>query len=129
MRWPNCLRSLAYAVATSRAPWAIPTAWAAIPGRLRSNVRIAMVEAVALGADPVRRRDADAVEGELGGRAAADAHLVLEPGDAEAVGRDLDDEARQAPMALGAPGSVTAKTVMRSATEPWLMNRFEPSMT
>ena len=23
-------------------------------------------------------------------------------------------------------GSVTAKTVMRSATEPWLMNRFEP---
>ena len=29
-------------VATSRAPWAIPTACAAIPGRLRSNVRIAM---------------------------------------------------------------------------------------
>ena len=29
----------------------------------------------------------------------------------------------------GASGSVTAKTVMRSATEPWLMNRFEPLMT
>ena len=27
------------------------------------------------------------------------------------------------------PGSVTAKTVMRSATEPWLMNRFEPVRT
>ena len=44
-------------------------------------------------------------------------------------GRDLDDEARQSPMARSASGSVTAKTVMRSATEPWLMNRFEPSMT
>ena len=29
----------------------------------------------------------------------------------------------------GPSGSVSAKTVMRSATEPWLMNRFEPSMT
>ena len=26
-------------------------------------------------------------------------------------------------------GSVSAKTVMRSATDPWLMNRFEPSIT
>ena len=43
----------------------------------------------------VGRRHADAVERELGGRAAADAHLVLDPGDREAGGRDLDDEARQ----------------------------------
>ena len=64
---------------TSSAPWAIPTAWAAIPGRLRSKVRIAMREAVALLADPVGLRDADAVERQLGGRAAADAHLVLDP--------------------------------------------------
>ena len=30
---------------------------------------------------------------------------------------------------LGTSGSVTAKTVMRSATEPWLMNRLEPLST
>ena len=29
----------------------------------------------------------------------------------------------------GAAGSVTAKTTTRSATLPWLMNRFEPSRT
>ena len=28
-----------------------------------------------------------------------------------------------------ASGSVTAKTVMRSATDPWLMKRFEPVRT
>jgi hypothetical protein len=28
-----------------------------------------------------------------------------------------------------ASGFVTAKTVMRSATDPWLMNRFEPVRT
>ena len=50
-------------------------------------------EPVALVADPVGGRDADAVEGELGGRAAAHAHLVLDPGDREARRRDLDDEA------------------------------------
>ena len=57
------------------------------------------IEAVALLADPVRGRDADPIERELRGRAAADAHLVLDAGDAEALGRHLDDEARQSPMA------------------------------
>ena len=37
----------------------------------------------------------------------------------------------QAVAARGGSGSasVTAKTVIRSATEPWLMNRFEPLRT
>ena len=99
-----------------------------MPGRLRSNVRMASDEAVALLADAVRRRHADALEGELGGGTAADAHLVLDAADAEAVGRHLDDEARQA-LVAGASGSVTANTVISSATDPWLMNRFEPVMT
>ena len=88
-----------------------------------------MSKPIALLAEPVRRRDAHVVEGELGGGTAADAHLVLEPADREAVGRDLDDERAQPLVARGVRASVTAKTTMRSATEPWLMNRFEPSMT
>ena len=102
MRWPNCLRSFAYAVATSRAPWAMPDG-------LRGDARAAAIERphrdlepVALGADAVRLRDANAVEGELGRRAAAQTHLVLEAGDGEARGRDLDDEARSAVGARGA---------------------------
>ena len=62
------------------------------PDGLRRDPRAAAVErahreveAVALGADPVRGRDPYAVESELGGRAAADPHLVLDAGDAEAV--------------------------------------------
>ena len=42
-------------------------------------------EPVALGADAVRGGHAHAVERELGGRAAAEAHLVLDPGDREAA--------------------------------------------
>src|SRR5579862_4449639 len=55
--------------------------------------------AVALVADPVRGRHADAVELELGRRAAADAELVLEPGDLEPLRRDVHGEARQALVA------------------------------
>ena len=103
----------------------MPTAWAAMPGPAAVERPHRDVEAVALLAEPVRRRDAHAVEGELGGRAAADAHLVLEPADREAVGRDLDDERATGAGGAGASGSVTAKTTTRSATEPWLMNRFD----
>ena len=101
----------AYAVATSSAPWAMPTAWAAIPGRLRSNVCIAIAKPCALVAEAVRHRDADAVERELRRRAAADAHLVLEPGDLEpgAVGLD-EDRATGAGSPSRRPGSSTAKT-------------------
>ena len=55
-------------------------------------------EALALRAEPVRRRDADAVEDELGRGRATDPHLVLEPADAEARRAPLDDEARQVAM-------------------------------
>ena len=72
------------AAATSSAPWAIPTAWAAIPGRRALERPHREGEALALGADPVRRRDADAVEQELRRRRAADPHLVLDPADREA---------------------------------------------
>ena len=95
MRWPNWRRSRAYAVAD------VERALGDADG-LGGDPRPAAIErphrdpeAVALGADQVGRRDADAVERELGGRAAAEAHLVFDPGDLEAGGRDLDDEARQ----------------------------------
>ena len=107
----------------------MPTAWAAIPGRAALERPHRDREAVALVADAVRGRDADAVERQLGRRAAADAHLVLDARHREAVGRDLDDEARQPLVSVAPPGRSRAKTVIRSATEPWLMNRFEPSMT
>ena len=82
-------------------------------------------EALAHRADAVRVRDADALEDELGGRRAADAHLVLDALDAEAGHVLLDDEAATgAGGAASASRSVTAKTVIRSATLPWLMNRL-----
>ena len=80
MRWPNCSpiarvggRDLERALGD--------------PDGLGGDPRPAAIErahrepeAVALVADPVGRRNADAVEGELGRRAAAEAHLVLDAG-------------------------------------------------
>ena len=129
MRWPNCLRSRGVRGRDLERALGDPDGLGgdARPAAVERAHRD--VEPVALLAEPVRRRDAHAVERELGGRAAADAHLVLEAGDGEAVGRDLDDEGAAGGDGGGASGSVTAKTTMRSATEPWLMNRFAPSMT
>ena len=56
-------------------------------------------EAVALRADKVPGRDPHALEGQLGGGAAAQAHLVLQACDREARRRQLDDEAAQPSMA------------------------------
>ena len=101
MRWPNCLRSRAYAVATSRAPCAIPTAWAAIPGRLRSSVRIAMSNP-----SPSAPRRFAAGTRTLS-KASSAVGLPRRPilcsirVTAKPVGRDLHDERGQAPMALG----------------------------
>ena len=43
---PNCLRSLVYAIAASSAPWAIPTAWAPMVGRVWSSVCSAVLNPV-----------------------------------------------------------------------------------
>ena len=98
MRCPNCLRSLAYAVATSSAPCAMPDGLRGDPRAAAVERAHRDIEAVALLAEPVRLGHADLVEGELGGRAAAQAHLVLDPRHGEAVGRDLDDERAEAAM-------------------------------
>ena len=97
---PNCFRSRAYFVATSSAPWAIPTAWAAIPGRERSNVCIAIANPSPSAPSTVGGRDADLVEDELGGGGAADPHLVLEARDPEAGPVGLDDEAGEPVVAV-----------------------------
>ena len=99
MRCPNCLRSLAYAVATSSAPWAMPTAWAAIPGRLRSNVRMASSNPSP--SSPMRFAAGTRTPSNASSAVGLPRmpHLVLEPSDAEAVGRDLDDEAREPAVA------------------------------
>ena len=104
MRWPNCWRSRGVGRRDLEGALGDPDGLRGDPGPAAIERPHREIEAVALLADAVRRRDADAVEGELGGGAAADAHLVLDPGDAEAVGRDLDDEARQAPMRAPPPG-------------------------
>ena len=128
IRWPNCFRSRAYCAAdVERA--------LGDPDRLRGDPRPRAIErphrelpALALVADPVRLRDEDVVEVELGGRAAADAHLVLESGDLEA--RRSGPRRRSAMIRLcrGASGSVTAKTVISPATLPLVMNRFVPEI-
>ena len=43
---PNCLRSLTYPAAKSSAPWAMPTAWAAMVTRVWSRVCIAVAKPV-----------------------------------------------------------------------------------
>ena len=70
-----------------------------------------------------RRRSASSAVGR-----AADAHLVLEPVDAEARPCPSRRRSTSGADAAARPGRSTAKTVTRSATLPWLMNRFEPSM-
>ena len=109
----------------------MPTAWAAIPARLRSNVRIADSQAIADLADPVRIGHASAVEGELGGGRAADAHLVLDarPCVKPGVPCSTTKQVRwRWPRTASGSASVTAKTVTTSATSPWLMKRFSPLM-
>ena len=100
MGLPNWRRSLAYAAATSRAPCAMPDGLGgdAGPGPLEGLHRDR--EALALGAQPVVDRDADAVEGELRRGRAADAHLVLDAGDREARPVRLHQERRQAAAGL-----------------------------
>ena len=72
-------------MASSSAPWARPTAWAATPGRARSSVIIALLESVALlAAEEVLGRDPAVLEVELVHRDATDAHLVLVLADLEA---------------------------------------------
>src|ERR1700694_4758352 len=44
--FPNCLRSLVYAIAASSAPCAMPTAWAPIVGRVWSRVARAVLKPV-----------------------------------------------------------------------------------
>ena len=44
MGLPKALRSFMYPAASSMAPWAMPTAWAPMAGRLRSRVCMAMVK-------------------------------------------------------------------------------------
>ena len=129
IRWPNCLRSARVRGRDLERALGDPDGLGGDPRPAAIERPHRDAEAVALLADPVGGRDADAVEGELGGRAAADAHLVLEPGDREARRSGPRRRSRTAGGGAGASGSVTAKTVMRSATEPWLMNRFEPVMT
>jgi hypothetical protein len=86
------------------------------PERLRRDPRPGAIEdphrdpePLALLAEQVRGRDTTAVEGQLAGRRAGDAHLRLEPGDREAGRLRLDEEGRDPCVARS--GSVFAKTV------------------
>ena len=44
MGLPNCLRSLPYLMASFSAPWAMPTAWAAMPMRPQSSAPMAILK-------------------------------------------------------------------------------------
>ena len=130
MRLPNCLRSRAYAVATSRAPWAIPTAWAAIPGRLRSNVFIARPKPspsapIRFAAGTRTPSKASSAVGLPRIPILCSMRVTSKPG----VGTSTMKHESRSWRGVAGSGLVTAKTVIRSATEPWLMNRFEPVMT
>ena len=80
MRWPNCLPFAGVRRRDLERALGDPDGLGRDPRPAAVERAHREVEAVALGADAVRGRDADAVEGELGGRAAADAHLVLDAG-------------------------------------------------
>ena len=129
IRWPNWRRSLAYAVGDLERALGDPDGLRGDPWSTAVERAHRQVEAVAFVADQVRRRNANASEGELGGRAAAETHLVLETGDREAGVSEPRRRSTTAADGAARRGSVTAKTVMRSATEAWVMNRFEPVMT
>ena len=75
----------------------MPTACAAIPGRDRSNVCIAIAKPCPSSPSRLPTGTRDAVERELGRRRAADAHLVLEAGDGEPGAIGLHEDRRQAP--------------------------------
>src|SRR3954454_20760690 len=111
--WPNWRRSRAYAAAWAVAPWAMPTACAAVPARgvpapVRGDAERRVVERAerdlhpaALLADQVGGRHADLVEDRLAGRRAPDAELVLELADGEAGAVGLDHERADAARAAG----------------------------
>ena len=114
--------------AASSAPCAIPTACAAIPGRLRSNVRIASPKPspsapILLPAGTRTPSKASSAVGLPRRPILCSIRVTAKP----PVGTSTMKHDSRAWRS--APGSVTAKTVMRSATEPWLMNRFEPVRT
>ena len=98
---PNCSRSFAYGTAASSAAWARPRASA----RDRDPAAVEHLEerpeAGALLAQQVGGRDADAVEPQLAGRRGVEAHLVLEPPDAEARRVGRDDERGDRRRAVG----------------------------
>ena len=90
------------------APWAMPTAWAAIDRAGAVEGVHGDTKALALLADPVGRRNAHVLEDHLAGRAAVHAELGLELADPQAV-LLLDDEARTRPGPRPL-GSVLANT-------------------
>ena len=93
---PNCLRSLAYPVAWSSAPWAMPIACAAMVTRVWSRVRSAVLKP--LPSAPISRSAGmrQCVEVELARRRALDAELLLRGAEGEPLVPLLHDERRDA---------------------------------
>ena len=128
---PNWLRSLRVARPRPRArPARCRRPGPRCPGRDRSNVCIAIAKPSPSSPSRFVDRDADAVERQLRRRRAADAHLVLEPGDLE-TGRSVSTTNRAQP-----PAGLLRVRVRHGEDDhvgrrrcAWLMNRFEPSMT
>ncbi len=108
----------------------MPTAWAAIPGRLRSNVFIAIAKPSP--SSPRRLATGTRMSSKASSAVGlpripilCSMRLTEKPGDGTSTTKHDSRRCR----GVDASASVTAKTVMRPATEPWVMNRFEPLMT
>src|SRR5450756_144645 len=116
------------AAAAYSAPWAIPTACAAMPGRDRSSVRMARRKPSPSGPSKLAAgtrtsSKASSAVGEPRIPILCSSRLTEKPGLAVST---TNAEIRRC---RSASGSVTAKTVTRLATLPWLMKRFPPEIT
>ncbi len=109
-------------------PGRCPTAWAAMPGRDRSRVRIASENPSP--SAPIRF----AVGTRTPSKASSAVGLPRMPilcsvRSTAKPGRSVSTMKHEIRACRSAPGSVTANTVTRSATDPWLMKRFVPVIT
>ncbi len=128
MGWPNCSRSAAYSRAASRAAWAMPTPRAAMVMRPALSVSSACLKPAP--SSPSRRSAGTRSEsnrssavGQPLSPSLSSVPSTTKP--SSSSGRTTNDEMPRLP----ASGSVFAKTITVSATEPFEVQSFPPSMT